>query len=149
MVVGGGGGTHARSPPLEVHHLEDLVTTAGTAALTENVVSSKAQVPPAVAKVYSRWVAAHSTLLKTLRPTDEPLWSTGLSTWEPVVSDAPSITVVGGRGAKRKKVRMVPLVASLLEIDEDLRHAIGGCAAHLLLICSPDPGDPPSGHPPS
>ena len=128
---------------LGVHHLEDLVTAPRTAALTEASVVSGARVSPTVARVYSQWVVMHSALLGVPRTTDEPLWTLGPDSWEPAVSNTPSISVIGGRGAKREKVRMVPVAASLLEIDEDLLPSLGQHAGSLPLICSPNPGDPP------
>ena len=59
------------------------------------------------------------------------------------MSDTPSISVIGGQGAKRQKVRMVPVAVSLLEIDEDLLRTIAGYAVDLRLICPPDHGGAP------
>ena len=128
---------------LGVHHLEDLVTAPRTAALTEASVVSGARVSPTVARVYSQWVVMHSALLGVPRTTDEPLWTLGPDSWEPAVSNTPSISVIGGRGAKREKVRMVPVAASLLEIDEDLLLSLGRHTRNLPLIGSPELGEPP------
>ena len=65
---------------LEVPHLEALVTATGTSALIETAAVNVAGVSPNVAKVYLRWVAAHSALLGVLRSTDEPLSATAPDT---------------------------------------------------------------------
>ena len=58
------------------------------------------------------------------------------------MSEAPSILVVGGRGAKREKTRMVPVAKSLLEVDEDLLLSLGDRAGNLPPACCLGPGEP-------
>ena len=55
----------------------------------------------------------------------------------------PRSRVVGGRGAKREKVRIIPVADSLLEVDEDLLDFLGALAANLPRICALEPGGPP------
>ena len=119
-----------------VHHLEDLVTEAPAVAFTKGVTK------PA-AKVYLKSVTTHSIFLRILRATPEPLWTSGPDVWEPAISETPSVTVVGGRGAKREKVRIVPVGDSLQEVNEDLLDSLGAVAANLPRICALDPGSPP------
>ena len=123
---------------LGVHALEDLVTTSGTAVRTADAVVTWAYISLPVAKVYSKWVVTHSDFLRSLRATDKPLWTSGPDVWEPAISETPSVTVVGGQGAKLEKVRIIPVADSLLEVDEDLLDSLGPLAASLLRICALD-----------
>ena len=88
-------------------------------------------------------MTTHSSFLRTLRATPEPLWTSGPDAWEPAISEAPSVTVVGGRGAKREKLRIVPMGDLLQEVDEDLLDSLAAVAADLPQICALDPGSPP------
>ena len=71
------------------------------------------------------------------------MWSSGLDVWEPAISGTPSVTVVGGPGAKREKVWIIPVADSLMEVDEDLLDSLGSLAADLPRICALDPRGPP------
>ena len=113
-----------------------MIRTALAAAFTKGVTK------PA-AKVYLKWVITHSSFLRTLRATPEPLWTSGLDVWEPTISETPSVTVVGGRGAKREKVQIGPVGDSLQEVGEDLLDSLGAVAANLPRICALDTGGPP------
>ena len=90
------------------------------------------------------WVTTHSNFLHALRATPIPLWTTGPDAWTPMVSDTPSVTVVGGCGAKREKTRTIPVGDSLQEIDEDLLGSLGDLAASLPRICALGHGAPRS-----
>ena len=128
---------------LGVHHLEDLVTEAGTVIRTALAAAFTKGVTKPAAKVYLKWVITHSSFLRTLRATPEPLWTSGLDVWEPTISETPSVTVVGGRGAKREKVQIGPVGDSLQEVGEDLLDSLGAVAANLPRICALDAGGPP------
>ena len=91
----------------------------------------------------SKWAITHSKFLRSLGATDEPLWTSGPDVWEPAISEAPSVTVVGGREAKREKVRIVLVADSLQVVNEDLLDSPGALAADLPRICALDPRGPP------
>ena len=88
-------------------------------------------------------MTTHSSFLRTLRATPEPLWTSGPDVWEPAISETPSVTVVGGRVGKREKVRIVPVGDSPREVDGDLLESLGAIAADLPQICALDPRSPP------
>ena len=58
------------------------------------------------------------------------------------MSETPSVTVVGGRGDKREKVRTIPVGDSLQEVDEDLLGSLEDLAATLPKICALGQGGP-------
>ena len=128
---------------LNVHHLEDLVTEAGTATRGAAAYPVGVGITKPAFKSYRAWVTTHSSYLRHLRATPAPLWTSGPEKWAPKVPNIPSVTVVGGRGAKREKTRTVPVGDSLQEIDEDLYQSLGDLMASLPRICALSWGSPP------
>ena len=111
-------------------------------------VSNWAYISPPKAEVYSKWVVARSDFLRLLRATDEPRWTSGPDVWELTISETPSVTVVGGRGAKRENVRIIRVADSLLEVDEDLLDSLGPLARAFRRSVLDPGGDPIPGRPP-
>ena len=109
---------------LKVHHPDDLVTELGTAARGTASYPAGASITKPAFRVYLKWVTTHSNFLRALMATPVPLWTSGPDVWTPTVSETPSVTVVGGRGAKQEKVRTILVGDSLQEVDEDL---LGPC----------------------
>ena len=81
-------------------------------------------------------MATHSSYFWHLRATPAPLWTSGPDKCAPKVPDAPSVTVVGGRGAQREKTKTIPGGDSFQEMGQDLFGSLGDLTASLPRICA-------------